>query len=797
MTTINGSDSKLAQASIARSSGELSAAVSNLVTGKRQDANVADFSVGTVLSTKVEVLRTATLNAGQAKSLLETAKGGLNTIVDLLTKQKNLATKASDDSLSDNERKFLNQEFSALTKEIDRIAANTNFNGKSLIDGSISGKATGATTTEETTENYSLNSVNQYRLAGTIASGNLDTTTTDDQAAASFDGTTLDGFAAVASTSIGTTRAETVIDLAYDHATTAVTTEAVANAAVIVGGVTVNVGSFNQTAGAANDLANGEAFATAAATALNASTDDTVRQFTYEASGSQVIVRAKDAGTTPNTVTFNVTKGAADTNAITLGTGSNGTDVDGANSTITAAQAAGAEGTTLGAVRTGTGTFDASLQGKITDISATYSKEGSEHRVTFTAQINGVTYTSNSIGLQDTGAATVIDAGQEITFYNANGTKDTSGNLTDSGFKLVVGSSDVTIAVTAGTATQIQNGLNTFSSDIETQLGGATIVQERSILSDQVSTTDNTLTGAVGTSLEGLKAYNETGNLQGSLRVRSDGFGSDGSFGSIGSFSYNKDTFKLTTTVDGVTYTADLSQTSDGTDNAVLNEGYGLLDNDGGSAVASGLLTVQSADAVQIVLHSETEGDGKQIVLELANNNANGGVGNGTTSDVVIDLSTDTAASNFASTLNKLFGVSASESLSFQVGSSSADSIGVSVGGATTSDLYKDDDGVTQTLSIGTLDGAKDAGDILDNAINSVISLISDVDAAISSFDSAISNNEASIQNADAARSVLLDTDYSTESTRFAEASVRFDAASSVLAQVNSRIQNLLQLLRF
>ena len=796
--SISSSDSKLAQASISRASSAISESVSNLVTGQRKNANVADFSVGTVLSTKVEVLKTATLNAGQAKSLLNTAKGGLETIADLLTSQKNLATKSSDDSLSDNERAFLDQEFQALTKEIDRIAKNTNFNGKALINGSISGEASGTTATSETTENFSLASVGQFRLGGSVSSGNLantlasDTTNTETIA----DGNVYATFNAVDSGDIGTTRARTVIEFNYDHTNTAAATEAVADATIAIdvgnGAVTVNVGSFNQTTGADNNAANGEAFAAAAATALNNSTNADVRKFNYEASGNTVIVTALDAGDSLNSATFQVNKGAADIDTVNLGSAVN--DIDGTTKTITQAAAADTTNTTAGANRAGTGTFDSNLQGAIGNISATVSQEGGEKRVTFSAEVNGVTYTSNSIGLDDDGSDLVIVADQAVTFYNANGTKDSSGNLTDNGFQLNFGSTDTTIGSNASTLTQVQNSLNTLAGELEDQLSGATIVQERAIATTPVATDDNDISATVGTVLEGLKGYNTTGDVTGAVRVRSDSFGDDGSFGSIGAFNYDKDTFKLTATVDGVTYTADLSDSSTaGT--AALNSDLGLhVDNDGGGSnfnTTTKALTIDDTDTVQIVLNSGTEGDSNQLILELANGGTEGGL---TTS---IDLSTETAATNFAATLNEVFGVAENNSLSFQVGSDSTDSIGVSIGGATTSDLYKDDSNVSQTLNIATLDGAKEAGDVLDNAINSVISLISDVDAAISSFDSAIANNEASIQNADAARSVLLDTDYSKESTEFTEATVKADAASAILAQVNSRVGKLLQLLRF
>ena len=795
MTTINGANSKIAQANISRSSGEISSVVSNLSSGRRSDANVADFSVGTVLSTKVSTLKTATLNAGQAKSLLETAKGGLSTISDLLTQQKNLATKASDDSLSDNERSFLNQEFQALSTEINRIAANTNFNGKRLLDGSISGESTGSTTTEETTENNSLTNVAQFRLAGTVGDGDLDSTTTNDQTAGSFDGTTSDIFSAVASSDIGITKGQVTITINGDGVNDAET--GVGDGQITIGGTAVDF-AYTDTGVAATDGAN---FATAAAAALNASTEANVRQFTYEAVGNNLVITAADAGTDVNAVGIQVTASLGTTTATSLSGGDN--FVAGAVDIATAVATSATNGTE-GANRSGTGTFDTNLQGAITEITATVSQQGGIQTAVFTAEVNGETYTSNSIALQDTGAATVIKSGQSITFFNANGAKDSSGNLTDNGFQLNVGTSDITVGASGDTLTNIQDGLNDTAASFQNQLSATFIVQERSITGEEVSITDNTLTGALGTVLEGLEGYNETGDLQGALRIRSDKFGSDGSFGSIGAFSYDKDTGKLSTTIDGVTFTADLNLTSDGTD-ALLNEGYGLIDNDGGSALTSGVLSIDTADNVQIVLHSETEGDGDQIIIELSTpdadlntvgNQTNGGVGDGTNA-YTIDLNSETAAQAFESTLNALFGVADNGSLSFQVGTETTDFIGVSIGGASASDLHKDDDGVYQALDISTLEGAQLAGDVLDNAINAVISLISDTDAAISSFDSAIANNQASIQNADSARSTLLDTDYSIESTRYAEATVRFDAASSVLAQANGRIQSLLELLQF
>ena len=173
MTTISSIDARYAQVQVGEASKKVAASVQNLVSGTKSNANVADLSVGTVLASRVNTLRVAVGNAGQGKSLLETAKGGLNTILGLLQQQKALATKSSDDTLGNNERGFLDLEFQALVKEIDRISSTANFNGKALLDGSISGAATVTTATGLAKEDYGTITADDIQLKGTVATGDL------------------------------------------------------------------------------------------------------------------------------------------------------------------------------------------------------------------------------------------------------------------------------------------------------------------------------------------------------------------------------------------------------------------------------------------------------------------------------------------------------------------------------------------------------------------------------------------------------------------------------------------------
>ena len=101
------------------------------VVSARDDA--ASMAIGARLNATTQSLKTASVNVGQANSMLQIADGGMATIDDILVRMKTLAVQASSGNLSDTERGFLNDEFIQLRDEIDRIASTTNFNGIQLL----------------------------------------------------------------------------------------------------------------------------------------------------------------------------------------------------------------------------------------------------------------------------------------------------------------------------------------------------------------------------------------------------------------------------------------------------------------------------------------------------------------------------------------------------------------------------------------------------------------------------------------------------------------------------------------
>ncbi len=133
-----------AQANISRASDMSSSSVARLSSGNRivrASDDVAGLSIGTSLRTSVSALRTALVNASQGSSLLQVADGALSQVTEILQRQRAIAFQAGSGTLQNSDRVFLNQEFQALTSEVDRLTGSTNFNGVRLLNGSLTSAA--------------------------------------------------------------------------------------------------------------------------------------------------------------------------------------------------------------------------------------------------------------------------------------------------------------------------------------------------------------------------------------------------------------------------------------------------------------------------------------------------------------------------------------------------------------------------------------------------------------------------------------------------------------------------------
>lgn len=127
-----------AQRNLARSEGELVHASRALSSGSRivnSGDDAAGFAIAESLRGQAAGLRQAKMNSDNAEGLIQVAEGGLNEQNNILVRLRELGVQAASDTVGDNEREFLNTEFTNLVSEFDRIAQTTRYGNKQLLTG--------------------------------------------------------------------------------------------------------------------------------------------------------------------------------------------------------------------------------------------------------------------------------------------------------------------------------------------------------------------------------------------------------------------------------------------------------------------------------------------------------------------------------------------------------------------------------------------------------------------------------------------------------------------------------------
>ena len=110
-----------------------------LSTGLRT-ATAADdasgFAMGLKISSQIAGVDRAIRNSQDGVSMLQTAEGGLSEINSMLQRMRELTVEAANDTLTTQDRGYIQNEINELRKAIDSAASTTTFNNKRLLDGS-------------------------------------------------------------------------------------------------------------------------------------------------------------------------------------------------------------------------------------------------------------------------------------------------------------------------------------------------------------------------------------------------------------------------------------------------------------------------------------------------------------------------------------------------------------------------------------------------------------------------------------------------------------------------------------
>lgn len=95
----------------------------------------ADFAISEKMREQIRSLGQDMRNVQNGSSMIKTAAGGVQNIVDMLREIKKKAIDAANDSNTDEDRATIQKEINQIRSTINDVAVDTQFNGKRLLNG--------------------------------------------------------------------------------------------------------------------------------------------------------------------------------------------------------------------------------------------------------------------------------------------------------------------------------------------------------------------------------------------------------------------------------------------------------------------------------------------------------------------------------------------------------------------------------------------------------------------------------------------------------------------------------------
>lgn len=127
-----------AQRSLSDVKGQQDSALEKLASGtriNRASDDAAGLAISENLKAEIRGSQQAKRNASDGISMIQVAEGGMNEISNILVRLRELSVQSASDTIGDKERAFTDLEFQQLSKEMERIASGTEFNGTKLLNG--------------------------------------------------------------------------------------------------------------------------------------------------------------------------------------------------------------------------------------------------------------------------------------------------------------------------------------------------------------------------------------------------------------------------------------------------------------------------------------------------------------------------------------------------------------------------------------------------------------------------------------------------------------------------------------
>ncbi|MDA9823660.1 flagellin, partial [Paracoccaceae bacterium] len=171
-----GTNNSALQAAAAASSvnRNMETSMERLSTGKRINSasdDAAGVAISSRLSSELRGTNQSVRNALDAQALIDTAEGAHKEVENILQRMRELAIQAANGTNDANDITNLETEFTAMSKEIERIGASTSFAGKALTDadGKTFSFQVGSATGTQNQITVTINSIMSEHIGGAPA----------------------------------------------------------------------------------------------------------------------------------------------------------------------------------------------------------------------------------------------------------------------------------------------------------------------------------------------------------------------------------------------------------------------------------------------------------------------------------------------------------------------------------------------------------------------------------------------------------------------------------------------------
>lgn len=797
-----------AQRQLVSSGNDLQQAMERLSSGRRINSagdDAAGLAISNRQTSQIRGLNQAIRNASDGVSLIQTAEGALDETTNIMQRMRELSIQAANGIYSDADRATLDAEFQQLLEELDRIAETTSFNGQNLLDGSLGDVELQVGAEAGQIIDFSITAVTTSDLGLGAVSSDLNGSSVSADASIGEGDVLINNQALSAITNLGGPLAT---DTTFDDVLQDINDN--------IGGVTATGYNIIQADGAGSGVIpdNQTLRLTLASTGDQASV-------IYDISGTDSL---DDLVESINTITGgNITADVNDSGKLTLSNATGGTitisaDTDNTdNGGVFDVQADGTADTLIQSVfGIDTGGTDGTKD--YTGNIALTSDDGDT--ITITRGADGTDADLEALGFPSvTGAGEVL--GQALVSSDQNlalvsndlkingvniGSIDENAGLQAKVDAINTVSDETGVTATVSAIDAFTPRVDdTFTELTATGFPTAGIIDFNGVPVD--FTGDTTAQDAaesinVESTNTGVSAFVDT---NGALHLFSAGqiTLTDGAGGAVANFTAFTpltipDALNPTVAaVSGTTYTALTPDDTSAGSIAINGTVIPLADLSSLDTIVNNLNAESGSTGVRAAIDNNGE-------LELTSSsriNISLGGDNGLASLAVLGIeltanATTTNLSDDVFTIDPSIGLNSANDAPISIEATENGTLATGLLSLNT-DLSSSVTGsALASLSIGTTEGASAAIDSIDQALETVNDIRSDLGAINNRLDFTMSNLSNITENTSAARSRIVDADFAAESANLSRAQVLQQASQAMLAQANAQPQQVLQLLQ-